>query len=81
MREKMLHTLLVSLEWRLVAFVITNLFLWVTTGQFWKAAGLAFLLQIILFVCYLAWHFVRVELSLPLFPGIARSSKRTPDTR
>jgi hypothetical protein len=62
MREKMLHTFLVSLEWRLIALVITNIFFWITTKQFWTAAGLALLLQVILFACYLVWHFVRVEL-------------------
>lgn len=62
MREKMLHTFLVSLEWRVIALVVTNIFFWLTTGSFWAAAGLALLLQVILFACYLVWHFVRVEL-------------------
>ena len=56
------HTLLVSLEWRLIAFFITNIFLWVTTGSFWTATGLAFALQLILFVSYTVWHFFRCEL-------------------
>lgn len=72
MREKFMHTLLVSLEWRVIALVITNIFFWITTRHFWTAAGLALLLQFILFVSYLIWHFVRVELKLPLFPGLTR---------
>lgn len=61
MREKFLHSLYASLEWRLVAYVITNAFLWLTTGSFWKAAGLALILQAILFVAYTLWYFVRHE--------------------
>jgi hypothetical protein len=67
----------VSLEWRFFAFVITNIFLWVTTGEFWKAAGLALALQIILFVAYVIWHFFRNELHMPLFPErLTRKVKR-----
>lgn len=72
MREKFFHTLFVSLEWRFFAFIITNIFFWVTTHKFWTAAGLALLLQVILFACYLVWHFIRVELKLPLFPGLRK---------
>lgn len=61
MREKLLHSLYASLEWRAVAFIITNLFFWATTSSFWKATGLAFLLQLILWVAHLAWHFIRQE--------------------
>lgn len=77
MRKKILHSLLVSLEWRFFAFIITNIFLWITTGEFWKAAGLALILQLILFAAYVIWHFLRNELHTPLFPsiGVARSKK------
>ncbi len=61
MREKLLHSLYASLEWRVIALVITNLFFWATTHSFWKATGLAFLLQAILWVAYLIWHFIRQE--------------------
>lgn len=64
MREKILHSLLVSLEWRVYALIITNIFLWVTTGSFWVATGLAFLLQAILFVAYTVWFFLRHELDV-----------------
>ncbi len=61
MREKFFHSLYSSLEWRVYAFFITNIFFWFTTHSFWKATGLALLLQIILFLFYTLWHFVRVE--------------------
>ncbi len=64
MREKIVHSLLISLEWRLIAFVITNAFLWITTGHFWKAAGLALLLQLVLLAAHLVWHFLRFEMHL-----------------
>ncbi len=63
-----------SLEWRVFAFVITNIFLWITTGEFWTAAGLALMLQIILFVAYVIWHYFRNELHVPLIPS--RLSRR-----
>lgn len=69
MRRRIIHSLLVSLEWRFFAFVITNIFFWFTTGQFWKAAGLALSLQIILFVTYVIWHLFRNEMGMPLFPS------------
>jgi len=69
MRKKLLHSLQASIEWRLVAFVITNIFFWITTGEFWQAAGLALTLQVILFVAYVTWHFFRNELHTSLFPS------------
>ncbi|RJR14473.1 hypothetical protein C4585_00010 [Candidatus Parcubacteria bacterium] len=66
MRDKIFKSLLISLEWRIIAYVITNLFLWVTTGEFWKAAGLALVLQVILFFAFLIWHLFRVELRVSL---------------
>ena len=77
MRRRIIHSLLVSLEWRFFAFIITNIFFWVTTGEFWKAAGLALALQLILFVSYVLWHLFRNEMTVPLFPstGIGRLRK------
>lgn len=68
MREKLVHSLYASIEWRLIAFVVTNLFLWATTGSFWKAAGLAVLLQVILFFIHTFWYFVRHEHGLEDVP-------------
>jgi len=64
MREKVLHSLFVSVEWRVIAFVITNIFFWVTTGSFWAAAGLALVLQAILFFVHTLWFFLRHELGI-----------------
>lgn len=68
MKERMVRSLLISLEWRAFAFVITNIFFWITTGHFWKAAGLAFTLQVILFAAYVLWHYFRNEMHVPLVP-------------
>lgn len=68
MRERIVRSFLVSLEWRFFAFIITNIFFWVTTGEFWKAAGLAFTLQLILFLSQVIWHLLRNEYHVPLFP-------------
>lgn len=77
MQESFFRSLKVSIEWRIIAFFITNMFLWASTGEFWKATGLAFILQIILFTTYVFWHFFRQELKKPFFPGLKsiRSSK------
>jgi len=72
MANKIVHSFMVSIEWRLIAFFITEVFLWATTGHFWKATVLAFALQVILFFSYTIWYFFRQELRMPLFPGIAR---------
>lgn len=68
MREKIVHSFFVSLEWRVFAFAITNIFFWITTGDFWKATGYALLLQAVLFLAYMLWYFLRQELHLPLVP-------------
>jgi hypothetical protein len=68
MKGRVMRSVMVSLEWRVFAFIITNIFLWITTGEFWTAAGLALTLQIILFVAYVIWHFLRNELHVPLVP-------------
>ncbi len=61
MREKMLHSFKVSLEWRVIAFVITNIFLWATSHEFWQATGLALGLQLILLVVSFFWFYFRHE--------------------
>jgi len=75
MREKILHSVYASLEWRAIAFVITNLFFWLTTNSFWKAAGLALGLQIVLFLVQILWHFVRYEHGLEAVNSRLRSKK------
>jgi len=62
MRSKILHSLYASLEWRIIAFVITNIFFWFTTESFWHATGLALALQTILFIVHTIWFFLRQEL-------------------
>lgn len=74
MKGRVLRSVLISLEWRVFAFIITNIFLWITTGEFWTAAGLALMLQLILFVAYVIWHYFRNELQVPLLP--TRFSRR-----
>src|SRR5690606_2687240 len=61
MKQKLIHSFYVSLEWRVIAFLVTNAFLWVTTGNFWQATALALTLQAILFVVHFGWYFVRQE--------------------
>jgi len=61
MREKLIHSLYASAEWRIIAFIITNIFFWITTHSFWKAAGLSLLLQAILFLVHIIWYFIRHE--------------------
>ncbi len=76
MKDKILHSLYASLEWRVIAYIVTNLFFWVTTGSFWKAAGLALILQIILFVVHTFWYFTRHEHG---FEGV-KTLHKTPRT-
>lgn len=76
MREKFINSLAVSIEWRLIAFLITSTFLWVSTGEFWKSTGLSLILQVILFSTYVLWHFFRHELKKPLFPGFERHKEK-----
>lgn len=78
MREKIVHSFLVSLEWRAIAFFITGTFLWITTGHFWTATGMALALQVILFFAYVLWYFFRHELKTPLFPGLSRKVEEEP---
>ena len=59
MKQRLLKSAAVSLEWRAVAFVITNLFFWATTGHFWQATILALELQLILLVVHFGWFFLR----------------------
>jgi hypothetical protein len=59
MKQRLMKSLKVSIEWRVIAFIITNLFLWATTGSLWQATLLALSLQGILFVTHFIWYFVR----------------------
>lgn len=77
MQGKFLHALSVSVEWRVVAFVITNVFFLFTTRSFWEATGLALLLQAILFVTYTLWYFIRFEKAFPFSYGKTDSPKES----
>ena len=59
MKERLLKSVAVSLEYRVFAFVVTELFLWATTGQFWQATILAFELQILLLIAHFSWYYIR----------------------
>lgn len=61
MGQKLLNAFYASLEWRIIAFFISNIFFWFTTHSFWQAAGLALVLQAVLFVVHTFWYFVRHE--------------------
>lgn len=61
MRKRLWHSLLLSLEWRAYAYVITNLFLWWTTGELWHATLMALGLQIILLAAHCVWYYFRGE--------------------
>lgn len=61
MKQRLMNSLAVSLEWRLIAFVITELFFFATTGEFWQATLLAIELQLILLVVHFFWYFLREE--------------------
>lgn len=68
MKRKLLDSFYASIEWRLIALVITNIFFWITTESFWQATGLALLLQSVLLVAHMLWYFWRRELHMPFFP-------------
>ena len=59
MKQRLMKSLMVSLEWRVIAFIITNLFLWLATGAFWQSTILALGLQAILFFTHFGWYFIR----------------------
>lgn len=59
MREHIIASLKTSIEWRLIAFVITNIFFWITTHEFFKATLLALELQAILLVVNFLWFFFK----------------------
>jgi len=61
MKQRLMKSLMVSIEWRVIAYIITNLFFWFITGTFWQATILALWLQLILFVAHFAWYFLREE--------------------
>jgi hypothetical protein len=59
MKQRLIKSAMVSLEWRAVAFLITELFFWATSGEFWHATLLALTLQVILLVTHFGWYYVR----------------------
>lgn len=59
MKQRLLKSAAVSLEWRAVAFLVTGIFFWTTTGEFWHATILALQLQLILLVTHFGWFFFR----------------------
>lgn len=61
MKQRLLNAVYVSIEWRIIAFVITNVFLWIATGEFLQATVLALELHLVLLVTHFAWYFTRQE--------------------
>ncbi len=61
MKQRLLHSLYASVEWRIVAFLITNAFLWLATGEFVRSTLLAIELHLILLVAHFVWFFLRQE--------------------
>lgn len=61
MKQRLMKSLMVSIEWRFFAFIITNIFLWAVTGALWQATVLALALQAVLFVGHFVWYFLREE--------------------
>jgi hypothetical protein len=64
MKQRVVKSLLASLEWRVIAFVITEAFFIMTTGHIWQATILALSLQAILLVGHFAWFYVRESKAL-----------------
>jgi hypothetical protein len=60
-KQKLLKSAAVSLEWRAFAFLITEVFFLATTGGLWQATTLALELQLILFAAHFVWFFFRDE--------------------
>ena len=59
MAKRIWESIMFSLEWRMYAFVITSVFLWVTTGHLVTAAAQAFGLQVVLFIGQTLWYYFR----------------------
>ena len=59
MKERLMKSLAVSVEWRIIAFLITNVFLWLATGAFWQSTIMALSLQAVLFFAHFGWYFIR----------------------
>jgi hypothetical protein len=59
MKQRLYHSVAASFEWRVIAFIITEAFFLMTTGEFWQATILALSLQAILFLAHFTWFFVR----------------------
>ena len=58
-RKKVFYSLTASIEWRVVAFLLTGLFLWASGGRFWQAAQTALGLHLILFAGHTTWLYFR----------------------
>lgn len=72
-----MNSLMVSIEWRVIAFLITNVFLWFVTGHFAQATALALGLHLILFFAHFVWHFIRREYPrMELEAAASRASER-----
>ena len=59
MREHLISSFKVSLEWRIIAFIVTYAFLILTTGEFWTATWTSLSLQLILFIVHFVWVLLR----------------------
>jgi|GEM_PF-3407098 len=59
MREHLISSFKVSLEWRIIAFIVTYGFLLLTTGKFWTATWTSLSLQLILFIVHFVWVMLR----------------------
>ena len=55
------HSVLFSLEWRAIAFVITSAFFWFTAGEIVRATVMALTLQALLFIAHVVWFYFREE--------------------
>lgn len=77
MREKIFHSIMFSLEWRLYAYIITILFLWASTGQLAFAAVQALGLQIVLLIGNATWYYFRQDGHSYTLDAIATRLART----
>jgi hypothetical protein len=61
MKKRLLRSFLFSIEWRIIAFVITGVFLWVVTGELFQATMLSLGVHALLLVGHSIWLMVREE--------------------
>ncbi len=61
MAREILKSFLFSLEWRVYAFIITTLYLWITTGYLAFAALQALGLQVLLLIGHTLWYYFRTR--------------------